>query len=77
MIEYVIMILIYLCLLAVAFYLIIWVLEQLGITIPPQVMKILWVIVVFLAILMIVKVLTGAGIRLGMMTPVLNWIGYA
>lgn len=71
MIESVIMMLIYLCLLAIAFYLIIWVLGQIGVTIPDQVMKIIWVIVVLLVILMIVRtVLPAMGIRVGM----LQWI---
>lgn len=67
MIESVIMMLIYLCLLAIAVYLIIWVLGEIGIVIPPQTMKLLWVIVVLLAILMIVRVMLPAlGVRLGM-----------
>lgn len=71
MIEAVIMGLIYLCLLVIAIYLVIWVLQQLGIAIPENVMKIIWVIVVLVAILILVRtVLPGMGIRLG----ALNWV---
>lgn len=49
-----------------AVYLIVWVLEQIGIALPPQVMKIIWVIIVLILILMLVtKVLPSAGIHLG------------
>ena len=66
MIESVIVMLIYLCLLAIAVYLIIWVLEQLGISLPPQVMKILWVIVILVVVLMVVRtILPAVGIRIG------------
>ena len=66
MIEAVIMGLIYLCLIVIAIYLVIWVLGQLGISIPENVMKILWVIVVLVAILVLVRtVLPGMGVRLG------------
>lgn len=66
MIESVILMLIYLCLLAICVYLVIWVLAQIGIVIPDNVMKLLWVIVVLVAILMIVKtILPGLGVRIG------------
>ncbi len=66
MIESVIMMLIYLCLFAIAVYLVLWVLGELGITIPPQIMKILWVIVILVVILFIVKTfLPAIGVRLG------------
>ena len=66
MIEAVVMALIYLCLLVIAIYLVVWVLQQLGITIPDNIMKVLWVIVVLVAILILVRVvLPYAGIRLG------------
>lgn len=69
MIESVIMMLIYLCLLAVAVYLVIWVLGEIGIAIPAQVMKILWVIVVLVALLMVIRtVLPAMGVRIGMLT---------
>lgn len=66
MIESIIMMLIYLCLLAICVYLVLWVLEQIGIVIPAHVMKLLWVIVVLIVILMVVRtILPAAGIRLG------------
>lgn len=67
MVESVIMALIYLCLLAICVYLVIWVLEQLGLAIPPQVMKILWVLVILVALLVIIRtVLPSMGIRIGL-----------
>lgn len=66
MLESVVMMLIYLCLLAIAVYLIIWVLGIIGVVIPDPIMKLLWVIVVLLAVLMIVRVmLPGMGLRMG------------
>lgn len=72
MIESVILGLIYLCLLVICVYLIIWVLQQIGIAIPENVMKIIWVILVLVAVLILVRtVLPGMGIRLGTL-PWLN-----
>jgi len=66
MIESVIMTLIYICLLAIVVYLVLWVLEQIGVTIPAQVMKLLWVIVVLIVVLMLVKsILPAMGVRIG------------
>lgn len=66
MIEAVIMGLIYLCLVVIAIYLIIWVMQQLGIAIPENIMKIIWVIVVLIALLILVRtILPGMGVRLG------------
>lgn len=45
--------LIYLCFMVLAFYLVVWVLEQLGIRLPPMVEKILMVILVLVAILVL------------------------
>jgi bacteriorhodopsin len=64
MIEAIIMALIYLCLVVMCIYLIIWVLGQLGIAIPDNVMKIIWVIVVLVALLIIIRtVLPALGVR--------------
>lgn len=66
MIEAVISGLIYLCLLVICVYLIQYVLSALGIAIPENIMKIIWVIVVLVAILILVRtILPGMGIRLG------------
>ena len=45
--------LIYLCFMVLAFYLIVWVLEQLGIRLPPMVEKILMVVLILVAILVL------------------------
>ena len=57
MLESVIVLLIYLCVLAIVFYIILWVLGEIGIVIPPQILKLLWVILVLVAILMIARAL--------------------
>jgi hypothetical protein len=53
--EAVIRALIYLCFIVLVFVLCIWVLGQLGIVIPPMVVKILMVILVLFAILVLVR----------------------
>jgi hypothetical protein len=52
MVENVIYLLIYICLLVGCIYLVQWVLGQLNISIPEMVMKILWIIVVLVVILL-------------------------
>ena len=65
MIEAVIMGCIYLVLFAIAVYIVLWVLGELGITIPPQIMKLLWVIVILVVLLFIVRMfLPSIGVRL-------------
>jgi hypothetical protein len=61
MITTIITLLIYLCLLALVMYLIIWVLGEIGLSLPAQVIKILWVIVALIALLLIVQALLGQG----------------
>jgi hypothetical protein len=63
MIEAVIMALIYLALVVLAIYVVLWVLGELGLVIPAQVLKILWVIVVLIALLIIVQTVLP-GLRL-------------
>jgi hypothetical protein len=65
MIEAVIFALIYLALLVLAMYLVLWVLGELGITIPANVIKILWIIVALIAILIIVQMVVPSLPRLG------------
>jgi len=60
MIESVIMLLIYICLVVGVCWLVIWVLGQLGIALPAQVVKIFWVIVVLIVILLLYKMLAPA-----------------
>lgn len=58
--------LITLVILAIAVYLVIWVLEMIGIALPPKVVQLLWVLVVLVAILLIVRAIGPEfGIRLG------------
>lgn len=64
MIESVIMLLIYVCILALVVYLVIWVLGQIGVSLPPQVIKILWVIVALIVILLLARILLGGGMHL-------------
>jgi hypothetical protein len=51
-VENVIFLLIYICLLVGLVYLVIWVLGQLGIAVPAMFVKILWIIVVLIVILL-------------------------
>src|SRR5262245_33170002 len=68
MLETVITLLIYLCVLALCVYLVIWVLGILGLALPDQVVKILWVIVALVAILLIVRaILPGGTFKFGVM----------
>ena len=59
MIESVILFLIYICLVVAAFWLVLWVLQQLGVPLPEQVIKIGWVIVALVCILILYKLLLG------------------
>lgn len=66
MFENVISLLITICLVVGACWLVIWVLGQLGVTLPDQVIKIFWVIVVLIVILLLYRALApGIGGRLG------------
>lgn len=71
MIEGIIYALIYICLLALAIYLILWVLGTVvGIALPPKVVQIIWVIFILVCVLILVQlVLPRAGFRLGAMLP--------
>lgn len=63
--------LVYIAVLALVIYVVIWVLGQLGVVLPPHIVKILWVIVALIALIIIVRVLLGAGpgLRLGQGPP--------
>jgi len=66
-VENIIYLLIYIALVVGLIYLILWVLEQLGIGLPPMVVKVLWVIVVLIVILLCWRALSpfiGGGGRL-------------
>lgn len=68
MIEGIIMALIYLCLLAAAIYLIIWVITSVaGIALPAKVIQIIWIVFVLVCVLFLVRLLLpGMGIKLGL-----------
>jgi hypothetical protein len=58
MIEAIITTLIYIVLLAVAVYLIFWVLETIaGVSVPAKVQQLIWIVVVLIAILLLVRIL--------------------
>jgi hypothetical protein len=64
MVERVIYALIYLCGIALCFYLIIWVLGAIGIHLPAMVVNILIVVLVLVAILILWRLFAGSGIPL-------------
>lgn len=61
MLSSIVMFLISLCLLAIVVYVILWVLEIIGIPIPAKVIQLLWVIVALIALLWLVQLVTGSG----------------
>lgn len=71
MIEAVITLLIYICVLALVVYLVIWVLEIVGIALPPKVIQIIWVIVVLIVLLLLVRLLLPHAGKLAAMLPML------
>jgi hypothetical protein len=63
MVERVIYALIYICGIALCYYLIIWVLGAIGLHLPAMVLNILLVVLVLVAILILWRLFGGAGIR--------------
>lgn len=59
MIDSVIYALIAICIIVAVVYLVIWVLQQLGVPLPGQVIKIMWVIVGLLCLLMLWHMIGG------------------
>lgn len=57
MFESLVVLLIQICLVVGACYLVMWVLQQLGVALPAQVIKIFWVIVVLIVILLLYRAL--------------------
>jgi hypothetical protein len=57
MIESVITLLIYICVLALVVYLVIWVLGAIGVPIPAMVLKIVWIIFALMCLLMVLRLL--------------------
>lgn len=64
MVEAVITLLIYICLVVGVVWLVIWVLGQIGVPLPAQVIKIVWVIAVLIIILLLWQRL-GPMLKLG------------
>ena len=64
MVERVIYALIYICGIALCYFLIIWVLGAIGLHIPGVVQNILLVVLVLVAILVLWRLFAGSGIRL-------------
>lgn len=59
MVESVITLLIYICVIVAVCWLVIWVLGQIGVPLPARVIKIFWVIVALLIILLVWRALSG------------------
>lgn len=57
MFETVIALLIQICFLAILAYLVIWVLGILGVSLPPRVVQIFWVVVVLIVVLLLYRAL--------------------
>lgn len=55
MFETVIALLIQICFLAILAYLVIWVLGILGVSLPPRVVQIFWVVVVLIVVLLLYR----------------------
>ena len=65
MIETVISLLIYVCVIALVFYLVIWVLTNVvGVPIPAKVIQILWVIFALIVILLLWRAFAAGGLGL-------------
>ena len=58
--ESVIMLLIYICVVVAVFWLVLWVLGQIGVPLPPNVIKIMWVIVGLVCLLLIWRMIGPA-----------------
>jgi len=63
MVESVILLLIYIAVVVGLVWLVIWVLEQLGVALPAPVVKVLWVIAVLIILLLLWRVV-GHGLNL-------------
>jgi hypothetical protein len=61
MITGIITALIYIVLLAIVVYLIIWVLQIVGVALPPKIVQLIWVVFALIVLLILVQVLLGGG----------------
>jgi hypothetical protein len=65
MLESIITLLIWVCVVALVIYLVIWVLQTVvGLELPAKVIQILWVIFALIVILMLARLLLGGGLSL-------------
>lgn len=65
MLEAIIMLLIYICVIALVIYLVVWVLQTVvGIALPGKVIQILWVIFALICILLLARILLSGSGRL-------------
>jgi hypothetical protein len=62
--EAVIYTLIYIAVAALVVWLIIWVLQSIGVPLPPQALKILWVIFGLICILLLLRLILPMGVRM-------------
>lgn len=61
MLESIIMLLIYIAIVALVFYLVIYVLGVIGIALPPKVVQIIWLIFALIVVLYLVRMLLSGG----------------
>jgi len=72
MITAIITALIYIVLLAIVVYLVIWVLQIIGVALPPKIIQLIWVVFALIVLLILVQLFLGGGspfshgLRLGM-----------
>lgn len=64
MLESVIVLLIYLALIAIVLLAVVWALGEIGVALPPKIVRLLWLIVALIALLLIIRVLTSSGLKL-------------
>lgn len=75
MFENVIMLLIQICVVVVLVYIVIWVLGILGVSLPPKVVQIFWVICALIVILLLYRALAGSlhgGRLFGWLDPLIS-----
>lgn len=60
MVDSIFMLLIYIALIVLVAYVILWFLGQIGVSLPPQVVKIVWAIVVLVVLYLLWQVLKGS-----------------
>lgn len=72
MIEGAIMTLILICVVVLIVYVALWVLSTIGVPLPEQVIKVLWVIVALVCLLLLLRwLLPAIGIKVGMLAVTL------